>query len=287
MKPVGLHSKIYLDSGDPKETEEALELLGFLDGQTTNPSLIAKNPAVQERIAHGQKFTQQEILEMYKSIIQEIADIMPDRSISIEVYADTTTSTETMLAQAREMFSWTPKAQIKFPILASGIAAAEQAIAENLRVNMTLCFSQEQGAAAYSATKGAQKGAVYLSPFIGRFDDRGMNGMDIVAHSLKMLAKGDGHVEVVASSVRTLDHFLASIQLGADIVTTPLKVLREWVEHGMILPDSTWQYPVKDLSPIEYGQVELGKPWKSYDLNHPITAEGIERFVKDWNALIT
>ena len=89
---------------------------------------------------------------------------------------------EDMLPQGREMFSWIPNAHIKFPTSHEGLKAADQAVQEGLRVNLTLCFSQEQAAAVYAATKGAKKGDVFVSPFIGRLDDRGENGMDLIAN---------------------------------------------------------------------------------------------------------
>ena len=88
------------------------------------------------------------------------------------------------------MFGWIPNAHVKFPTSAEGLKAAEKAIGLGLRVNMTLCFSQAQAAAVYAATRGARKGQVFVSPFIGRLDDRGENGMDLIANILRMYAKG-------------------------------------------------------------------------------------------------
>ncbi len=107
---------------------------------------------------------------------------------------------------------------------------------------MTLCFSQAQAAAVYAATRGAKKGEVFVSPFIGRLDDRGENGMDLIANILKMYGKGDGHVEVLTASVRTLDHLLCAIKLGSDIITAPLAVLKEWKEKGLPMPKDDYPY---------------------------------------------
>jgi transaldolase len=98
--------------------------------------------------------------------------------VSIEVFADLDTSAERMLAQGEEMFSWIPNAYIKYPCTREGLRAAEPSVRKNIRMNMTLCFSQEQAAAVYAATKGSRE-PVYLSPFVGRLDDRGENGMHV------------------------------------------------------------------------------------------------------------
>ena len=131
MKPGRLKTKIFLDSGDPQETREALRLLRFLDGQTTNPSLISRNPETA-----GKKFTKAELLEFYKGVVQEISRLIPRGSVSIEVYADKGTSAQDMLKQGREMFSWIPNAHIKFPTTKEGLRAAHQAIQGGIRVNM-------------------------------------------------------------------------------------------------------------------------------------------------------
>src|SRR3989339_1153613 len=98
MRPENLKTRIFLDSGDPLETKKTLNLLGFLDGQTTNPSLVAKNPLVRERLSQGNKFTKEEILAMYKKIVQDISDQIPDGSVSVEVYADFNTKAEEIIA---------------------------------------------------------------------------------------------------------------------------------------------------------------------------------------------
>src|SRR6266567_8287115 len=92
---------------------------------------------------------------------------------------------------------------------------------------MTLCFSQDQAAADYAATKGSQN-PVYVSPFVGRLDDHGENGMDVIKHIKKMYQHGDGHVYVLAASIRHVDHLLASFALGVELATVPAKVLRDW-----------------------------------------------------------
>lgn len=286
MKPNHLQTKIFLDGGDPEETKEIKNLLGFLDGQTTNPTLISKNPEAAERLARGKKFRKKEIFDFYKEIITEISSSIPDGSVSIEVYADGKTTRDHMIAQAREFFLWIPNAHIKFPTTAEGLAAAEEVRKEGVRVNMTLCFTQEQAAAIYAATTGAQKGDVFVSPFVGRLDDKGKNGMDLIKNILKMYRAGDGHVAVLTASVRSLDHFLYALALGSDIITSPVKILREWHKKGMPVPDANYQYETKNLQSIPYRDISLAKLWKEYDIRHDLTDAGIDRFAKDWNELI-
>src|SRR3990172_3044926 len=177
-----LKSKILIEGGDPQESREAKKLLGFIDGQTTNPTLISKNPIVQKRLSEGKKFTEKEAYQFYKEVVVELAEIT-DGPISIEVYADHDTSAEKMLSQRRKMFTWIPNAYVKFPTTKAGLEAASQAVKEGIRVNMTLCFSQDQAAAVYAATEGTKEPA-FVSPFVGRLDDRGENGMSLIENIL-------------------------------------------------------------------------------------------------------
>ena len=286
MRPQNLGSRIFLDGGDPDEAREVISLTGFLDGQTTNPTLIAKNPKAKERLARGSKFTQDEIFDFYLNVVKTISALIPKGSVSVEVYADAATTADKMLLMGKEMFSWIPNAHIKFPSSKEGLKAAEQAVREGLRVNMTLCFTQEQAAAVYAATRGARKGQVFVSPFIGRLDDRGENGMDLIASILKMYRQGDGHVEVLTASVRNMDHFLYALKLGSDIITSPYEILREWGQRGMPFPDANYIYRHDSLKNIPYKDIELSKNWQEYDIAHDLTVKGMEKFSKDWNDLI-
>ncbi len=279
MKPSNLRTKIFLDSGDPAETRLAIDAMGFLDGQTTNPSLIAKNPETA-----GKKFSKNQLADFYKKVVGEVSALIPKGSVSIEVYADANTTAKEMLAQAREFWQWIPNAHIKYPTTTEGLKAAEISIKEGMRVNMTLVFSQQQSAAVYVATLGAKKGDVFLSPFVGRLDDRGENGMDFISNTIKMYKAGDGHVEVLVASVRSMEHFLKSIELGADIITAPLKILREWVE--MEFPISNFQFQNVALKPIPYQEIFLTKPSQEYNIQHYLTDKGVEKFAADWNNLI-
>ncbi len=286
MRPNGLRTRIFLDGGDAGETRALLAQLGFLDGQTTNPTLISKNPAAQMRLVRGDKFSAAEVLGFYRNVVTELSGLLPEGSVSIEVYADSTTKADAMLRQGREMFSWIPNAHIKFPSTREGLKAAQAAVNEGLRVNMTLCFSQEQAAAVYGATRGAKKGQVFVSPFIGRLDDRGENGMDLIANILRMYASGDGHVEVLTASLRSLDQFLSALALGSDIITAPAAVLQAWGEKGMLLPGSGFSSPAKGLTPISFRPIDLGGDWKDLDVHHELTDKGMEKFSADWNNLV-
>ena len=286
MKPQTLKTKIFLDSGDPKDTESILSLLGFLDGQTTNPSLIAKSPGAMERLKRGEKFSKKELFDFYKETVQKISLLIPEGSVSIEVYADTVTLAEEMFTQGKEMFSWIKNAHIKYPTNKEGLKAAERSVKEGMRVNMTLCFTQEQAAAVHIATKGAKKGDVFVSPFIGRLDDRGENGMQLIENILKMYAKGDGHVEVLCASVRNLNHFMAAIHLGSDIITAPVKILTEWQEKGSLALAEGYLYEKGELKDIPYKELSLEKSWEEFDIHHELTDKGIEKFAEDWNNLI-
>lgn len=279
-------SKIFIDGGDPEETREAKELLRHIDGQTTNPTLIAKNPDAQERIKRGEKFDKKEVLDFYRNVVNEIAKIV-DWSVSIEPYVDKNTSWQEILEQGKDMYRWIDKAWIKFPTTIAGLKAASHAIKEGIRINMTLCFSQEQAAAVYAATRGVKRGTVFVSPFVGRLDDIGENGMQLIENILKMYEKGDGHVMTVTASVRNLAHLLYALKLKSPIITVPFKVFKEWTETNFKLPDEGFTYAPSDLSSIPYkDDIDLSKKWTNYDVKHDLTNTGIEKFSADWNSLV-
>ncbi len=275
-------TRILVDGGDPAETMRVKELIGFVDGQTTNPSLIAKNPEIMSLVAAGHKLSKQEEDDEYKKIVQSISPLVGDAGVSIEVFADLDTSAETMFAQAQEMFTWIPNAFIKYPCTSEGLRAAEMSIKAGMRVNITLVFSQEQAAAVYAATKGAKRGDVYVSPFVGRLDDRGENGMDLIQNIKRMYSEGDGHVEILSASIRGLDHLMQCFYLGSDLATVPTKVLEEWASKDFPMPAENYSYHPKNLAMIEYKDVQLENPWMSYNLQHPLTESGIKKFVEDY-----
>ena len=283
-------TKILVDGGDPNETLRVKNLLGFVDGQTTNPSLIAKNPEIQQLIASGHTLSPEEETTEYKQIVQSISPLVADAGVSIEVFADVNTTAEEMLDQGREMFSWIPNAYIKYPCTREGLRAAEMSVKMSIRINMTLCFSQEQAAAVYAATKGS-KSPVYVSPFIGRLDDHGEDGMDLVKNIKKMYQHGDRHVHVLAASIRNLNHLLYSFALSAELATVPTKVLEEWAAKGFPMPDEHFTYngvnaSGKPLKLIPYKDLDLSLPWESFNVADELTTKGIQKFVADYRSTL-
>lgn len=280
-----ISSKIFIDGGNPAETWEAKKLLGYIDGQTTNPTLIAKNPLAVARITKGEKFDKKEVYDFYKKVVSEISPVV-DFSVSIETYSDKNTTASEMFAQGKEMYNWIPNAWIKFPTTTEGLKAANMAIKEGMRVNMTLVFSQDQAAAVYGATKGASKGSVFVSPFVGRLDDCGEDGMSLVANILKMYETGDGHVLTLAASIRSLAHLLYCLKLKSPIITLPFKIFKEWTDTGFQVPEENFTYAPSDLIEIPYKELDLSCPWTSFDIKHDLTDIGIEKFSADWNSLV-
>jgi transaldolase len=280
---LNISSKILLDGADPRESKEAKNILGFLDGQTTNPTLLTKHPEARHLADRGEKFLKEEIYYFYKRVVKEIAEITSG-PISIEVYADEDTSSEKMVEQAEEMARWVPNACIKLPITKEGLIAAKELVQKRISLNMTLCFSQEQAAAVYVATKESEV-PVFVSPFVGRLDDRNENGMDLVENILKMYQKGDGHVFPLVASVRSLDHLLYAIKISSPFITVPLEALKQWHESDFKLPDDNFSYN-PDLEKIPYKEIDLNNEWENYDIFHPLTGKGLKKFADDWNSVI-
>ena len=283
-------TQLLVDGGDPEETLRVRGFVGYVDGQTTNPTLVAKNPEVRTLVSSGHKLSSREELDEYKKIVQTISPLVGNAGVSIEVYADFDTTAEEMLAQGREMFSWIPNAYVKYPCTHEGLRAAQMSVREAMRVNMTLCFSQEQAAAVYAATKGS-KAPVYVSPFVGRLDDRGENGMDLVKNIKQMYKTGDGHVHVLAASIRHLKHLLGSFALETDLVTAPGKVWEEWAASSFQLPEADFVYQGTDkadkpLNPIAYKSVDLNREWESFNIRHDLTTKGIQQFVADYKSTL-
>jgi transaldolase len=283
-------TKILVDGGDPQETLRVKELLGFVDGQTTNPSLVANNPHIKQLLASGRKLSEQDEMDEYRKIVREISPLVGDGGVSIEVFADQKTTAQQMVVQGKQMYSWISNAYVKYPCTAEGLRAAQMSVCEGMRVNMTLCFSQEQAAAVYVATKGS-KAPVYVSPFVGRLDDRGENGMDLVKNIKQMYEAGDGHVHVLAASIRHLKHLLGSFALRAELVTAPSKVWEEWAASSFPLPGADFVYQGTDkadrpLKPIAYKTVDLNRTWESLDIRHDLTTKGIQQFVADYKSTL-
>lgn len=304
-------SKIFLDSGDPEETKKAKGLLGFLDGQTTNPTLVARHPEAQEYISGGKKFSEQELLKFYREVVKEIEKEISG-PISVEVYADWETPVETMLTQARDMFTWGKHIQIKFPTIPNGIKAARQFVKEGGRVNMTLVFTEEQAAAVYVATKtelrimnndenhdskfNIHNSSHFVSPFLGRWYDRGFAGIDLLESIIRLYKKFNKqtnekkhHILTLASSIRDLDQFYGSIAAGADLLTVPIKIIYDWIQDGKTLPDQKFHASHTGLKPIVFKDLPLRNNFEDYEINRvegDLLDAGIERFSKDWKSLL-
>ena len=127
---------------------------------------------------------------------------------------------------------------------------------------------------------------VYVSPFVGRLDDIGENGVDLVANIKRMYADGDGHVAVLAASIRNLEQLLYCFSLETDLVTVPARVLDNWARHGFPMPDDNFKYTATG-KPILYREVVLDQPWQSFDIQHELTRKGIEKFVADYRATLS
>lgn len=286
--------KIFLDSGDPEETRKAKGLLGTIDGQTTNPSLVAKNPEVQKMLAAGKKLTETELFAFYKEVVGEISRLLAG-PVSVEVYADWKSTAAQMLKQAEDMATWGINVYVKFPAIPEGLKAANEFVKKGGKANMTLVFDQVQAAAVFAATQPGTFPS-FVSPFIGRWDDRGYRGMDLVKNIIKMYkvyAKRAGekrpHVQVLAASIRTLDHYYASIFMGADAMTVPLKILSAWVQEENWMPDEHYRMPSTGLKALLFEQVPYSKDFSSYAVSKEpgsLLDEGLEKFIKDWKSLI-
>jgi transaldolase len=286
--------KIFLDSGDPAETRKARGILGFLDGQTTNPSLVVKNPEAAKYLAKGKKLTEGELLNLYRQIIKEL-DRELAGPISVEVYADWKTKAANMLKQAEVMYTWGKNIYIKLPTIPEGLKAAREFTKKGGRVNMTLVFDQNQAAAAYAST--AQSTHVnFVSPFVGRWDDRGYLGLDLLKNIVKMYKKLNKinnikkpHILTLAASIRSLGHFYGAIFMGADIITIPLKVIYQWIEEEKWLPDKNYRLPTHGLKSIRYEEVPYKRDYEEYKINKTkgcLLDEGLNKFIKDWKKLL-
>ncbi|MCM3790207.1 fructose-6-phosphate aldolase [Domibacillus indicus] len=211
--------KFFLDTANLEEIKRIVKL-GLVDGVTTNPSIIAKEGAD------------------FKTRIQEICSIVSG-PVSAEVIGLTA---EEMIQEGREIATWADNIVVKIPMTEAGLEATYQLAQEGIKTNVTLIFTEAQGLMA------AKAGATYISPFIGRLDDIGADGISLV-RNLKEVLQGYGYeTEIIAASIRNLDHLVQSSLAGAHIATIP----------GSILP-SLW--------------------------NHPLTTSGIETFMKDWGKL--
>ncbi len=212
--------KFFLDTANVEKIKEFAEL-GIVDGVTTNPSLIAKE---------GRDFHE---------VIKEICSIV-DGPVSAEVIS---LEAEGMIKEARELAKIADNVVIKVPMTKEGLKAVNVLSKEGIKTNITLVFSANQ------ALMAAKAGATYVSPFVGRLDDIGHDGMKLIEDVVKIFRNYDIKTEVIVASVRHPIHALESAKIGADIATIPFDVLDKMFKH-------------------------------------PLTDIGIEKFLKDWESHI-
>jgi transaldolase len=189
---------------------------------TTNPSLVSREGKVD-----------------YRKLVQEICSIVPG-PVSTEVLGR---DVRTMVAEAREIARWAENIVVKIPASLEGVEATSLLAGEGIKVNFTLCFTLNQ------AVLGAEAGAAFVSPFVGRLDDVGEDGMAVVADIVEYLDYYELSTQVIAASIRHPQHCLMAARAGAHIATVPYDVLLKMVRH-------------------------------------PLTDTGIERFREDWNKVM-
>lgn len=194
----------FIDTGLIEEIEEGMKL-GIIDGVTTNPSLIAKSGRTQA--------------EVIKDICQLV-----DGPISAEVIS---TNKAGMLAEAQELAAIHPNVVIKLPLTQEGIAACRVLSDQDIKTNVTLCFSPNQ------ALLAAKAGATYISPFIGRLDDIGHDGMGLIQEIRTIYDQYGLMTQILAASIRHGQHVREASLIGADVATMPLKVIRSLYQHPL------------------------------------------------------
>ena len=208
--------KLFVDTANVKEIE-TLAALGILDGVTTNPSLLAKESGD------------------YREILGQMCRIVQG-PVSAEVVA---TDTEGMLREGRDLASIDEHIVIKVPFTRDGVRACKTLASEGQRVNVTLIFSAAQ------AWLAAKVGAAYVSPFVGRLDDIGTTGMNLIREIVEMFDNAEFSTEVLVASIRGPIHLIEAARIGADVVTAPPAVIDQCFKH-------------------------------------PLTDSGLARFLKDW-----
>lgn len=208
--------KIFIDTANIEQVREAASW-GILDGVTTNPTLVARE--------RGD----------FKSLVTRICEVV-DGPVSAEAMS---TTAEQMIPEARSLASIHRNVVVKIPMTEEGLRSTKVLSKEGVKVNMTLVFSPAQ------ALLAAKAGARYISPFVGRLDDVGHDGMEVVAQILDILDNYDFDAEVIVASVRHPVHVVQAAMMGAHIATVPFEVLKKMF-------------------------------W------HPLTDVGIERFKQDW-----
>jgi transaldolase len=196
--------KIFLDSANLDQIRQA-KALGAIEGVTTNPSLLSKEKGDWKKIT--------------KQICKEI-----DGPVSVEVIA---TESAAMLAEARELVKIAPNVVVKVPVTLEGLKTITALHERGIETNATLVFSPNQ------ALLAAKAGASFVSPFVGRLDDIGQDGMQVIQDIMTIFRNYDLPTQVLAASIRHTSHFFQAALLGADAATVPLAVLLDLVKHPM------------------------------------------------------
>jgi len=213
--------KIFLDTANIEHIRHGVKL-GVVTGVTTNPSIVSREGKVD-----------------YRGLVQEICSIVPG-PVSTEVLSQ---DAQGMVAEAREIAKWAKNIVVKIPASLEGVEATAVLASENIKVNFTLCFTLNQ------ALLGTAAGATFVSPFVGRLDDIGEDGMRVVADIVEYLDYYQLPTQVIAASIRHPQHCLVAAKVGAHIATVPYGVVLQMVRH-------------------------------------PLTTIGIERFKDDWKKVM-
>ena len=213
--------RIFLDTANIEHIRHGVRL-GVVTGVTTNPSLVSREGKVD-----------------YRKLVQEICAIVPG-PVSTEVLGQ---DSKTMVDEARQIAKWADNVVVKIPASSEGLEATSVLARENIKVNFTLCFTLNQ------ALLAAEAGARYISPFVGRLDDIGEDGMRVVADIAEYLDYYQLSAQVIAASIRHPQHCLMAARAGAHIATVPYEVLLQMMRH-------------------------------------PLTDIGIQRFRDDWNRVM-
>jgi transaldolase len=197
--------RIFLDTANIEQIRQAARL-GIVSGVTTNPSLVSN-----------------EGMADYEAVVKEICAIIPG-PVSAEVLG---TEAQTMIEQAHQIAGWAPNVAIKIPATADGLEAISALSKDGIKVNFTLCFSLNQ------ALLAALAGAAYVSPFVGRLDDIGHDGMALVTDIVAVYKNYGLTTQVIAASIRHPQHCVAAAKAGAHIATVPYAVLMQMIRHPL------------------------------------------------------
>jgi transaldolase len=197
--------KFFIDTANLDEIREAAEL-GLIDGVTTNPSLIAKEGSID-----------------FKQHIAAICELVQG-DVSVEV---TSLDVEGMLREGHEYARIAPNVVVKCPLTRDGLKATRRLTDEGTKVNVTLCFSAAQ------AILAAKAGAAYISPFIGRLDDIGQNGLELLSEIVEIYDNYSWKTEVLAASIRHPIHIVEAARMGAHVATIPFKVIEQLIKHPL------------------------------------------------------